>query len=524
MHPPLLNRGMLVSVSGLVCLFAGAGCALLPPQSLLDPTAVGMFPTRFREQGIRQALSPREGPLGLANADDPQPEDLVPIYEEYRIQANDVLALSIEDFLPSGLPYQVEREVSATGFIRVPQLGLIQVTGMTEQEIEEDLRIRVEEAGLLNDPVVQVVATVRRDRFFSVIGSVSRPGTYNLAQPDTRLLDVLGLVGDIGPEAKRLYVIRRLDGPSIDDAEADLPAGGDDGLIIPPPSNGDGFATGFTSASAPPRAAAVRQDPPQDSDDERAALEQIIAPPGMRTNDDSATQPADTRPAQRRFAPLVFDPVTGEMKESEGAAMPRSEPSEDDWEAPGEEEIDWETVPEYTLAQRVIEVDVSALRAGDPRYNLVIRNRDLVNVPVDIGVFYVMGQVARPGVYQFGGREITLKQAIATVGGFTALAWPSRCEIIRREAGTSKQIIYPVNLDRIFAGLEDDVLLRDNDIINVGTDVIAPFLFVIRNSFRFTYGFGFVYDRNFADKDSYGSKLNPQIREDQRRATLGLPF
>ncbi len=68
------------------------------------------------------------------------------------------------------------------------------------------------------------------------------------------------------------------------------------------------------------------------------------------------------------------------------------------------------------------------------------------------------------------------------------------------------------------------MLLRDDDILNVGTHVAAPFLFVIRNSFRFTYGFGFVYDRNFADRDSYGSRLNPEICRDQQRQTRGLPF
>ena len=58
----------------------------------------------------------------------------------------------------------------------------------------------------------------------------------------------------------------------------------------------------------------------------------------------------------------------------------------------------------------------------------------------------------------------------------------------------------------------------------MGTDVLAPFLFVIRNSFRLTYGFGFVYDRNFADQDAVAGKQNPQTIELQRRQQLGLPF
>jgi len=33
----------------------------------------------------------------------------------------------------------------------------------------------------------------------------------------------------------------------------------------------------------------------------------------------------------------------------------------------------------------------------------------------------------------------------------------------------------------------------------VGTDVRASFFAVLRHAFRMSYGFGFIYDRNFAD-------------------------
>jgi len=153
-----------------------------------------------------------------------------------------------------------------------------------------------------------------------------------------------------------------------------------------------------------------------------------------------------------------------------------------------------------------------------------VREQDVINVPIDTGVFYVMGEVNRPGVYAFGDREITVSQAIALVGGFSPLAWPQRCEIIRRVKGTDDQMVIPINVDHIYAGLEADVLLRDEDILNVGTHFVSPFLFVIRNSFRFTYGFGFVYDRNFADKDSYSSQANPTDVQRAQRASRGLPF
>ncbi|MGB9625485.1 MAG: hypothetical protein ACPMAQ_11540, partial [Phycisphaerae bacterium] len=105
------------------------------------------------------------------------------------------------------------------------------------------------------------------------------------------------------------------------------------------------------------------------------------------------------------------------------------------------------------------------------------------------------------------------------------LAWPSRCEITRRLDQDREQII-PVNLEQIFAGNQPDVFLRPNDIVNVGTNIVAPFLATVRTSFRMSYGFGFVYDRNFGDIDAYGPKENPDTvhlnRRAARRAQLGL--
>jgi hypothetical protein len=293
-------------------------------------------------------------------------------------------------------------------------------------------------------------------------------------------------------------------------------------LIIPPPDDDEPFESTLLSGlgggrSEPPPVQVV--PPPEEAD-----FEEIIAPRGQTTQPATQQVPEQKR---RRFAPLIFDPTTGTLEEApaERPPSPEARPAEPEFEPPTERpEFDWEDVPEYELSQRVIEIDLAALKAGDPRYNLVIRARDLINIPVDTGVYYMMGEVARPGVYTFGGREITIKQAIAAVGGFGRLAWPSRCEIIRREKGTDKQITIPVNLDHVFAGLEDDILLRDDDIVNVGTDILAPFLFVIRNSFRFTYGFGFVYDRNFADQDAIGGRQNPETIERLRKQSLGLPF
>jgi polysaccharide export outer membrane protein len=316
-----------------------------------------------------------------------------------------------------------------------------------------------------------------------------------------------------------LYVIRRTSSPAARLGAQEIPGPpGVEGLVIPPPPDEDSDAPGgFVSGFDLP----LEQDVPQTQQTrERRELESIIAPGGQASQPTSRAAP----PAQQRpFEPLVLDPETGQAVE----ARPRTqavEPPGDRQHAAEPRPFEWEDVPELEFEQRVIRIDAEALQNGDPRQNIVIRERDYIRVPIDNRAYYLMGEVQRPGVYGFAGREISVKQALAAAGGFGPMAWPRRCEIIRRDPGSDRELTIPINLDAVFAGLEDDFYLRDGDILNVGTHFVAPFLFVIRNSFRFTYGFGFVYDRNFADKDAFGGRLNPEIRKAQERASRGLPF
>ncbi|KPK37076.1 MAG: hypothetical protein AMJ65_15465, partial [Phycisphaerae bacterium SG8_4] len=87
-------------------------------------------------------------------------------------------------------------------------------------------------------------------------------------------------------------------------------------------------------------------------------------------------------------------------------------------------------------------------------------------------------------------------------------AWPKRCEIVRR-IGRAEEEIVMVDLDKIASGEQPDFFIKPNDLVNVGTHATARWRAVLRNAFRATYGFGFVYDRNFANKDFYGQTFNP---------------
>ena len=82
-------------------------------------------------------------------------------------------------------------------------------------------------------------------------------------------------------------------------------------------------------------------------------------------------------------------------------------------------------------------------------------------------------------------------------GMLDGLAIPQRTELIRR-IGPAREAFVLVDTNAIFAGTQPDIFLKPNDIVHVGTNLLAPFIAAVRGGFRITYGFGFLYDRNFS--------------------------
>jgi hypothetical protein len=151
---------------------------------------------------------------------------------------------------------------------------------------------------------------------------------------------------------------------------------------------------------------------------------------------------------------------------------------------------------------RIIRIPLQRLRNGELQYNVVIKPRDTIIVQnLPIGTYYMGGHVGRPSAYTISPTGITLKQAIIAAGMLDQLAIPERTDIIRR-LGKDREVFVRVNLAKIFEGEAPDVYLKPDDIVSVGTNMFAPFIAAVRGAFRFTYGFGFLYDRNFAAEEN----------------------
>ncbi|MCL5278561.1 MAG: polysaccharide biosynthesis/export family protein [Planctomycetes bacterium] len=201
-------------------------------------------------------------------------------------------------------------------------------------------------------------------------------------------------------------------------------------------------------------------------------------------------------PRQKGVPPAVPPPV--QVRPSAPIRPPEMVRPRDQRKLPMDQE--WE----QAIQTRLIRIPADKLLAGNPRYNIIIKPGDTIHVPVDvIGEFAITGNVNRSGYIDITGRPMTLKMAIAAAGGLGPLANPKNVEVIRR-IGTAREEIVMVNLDKIASGEQPDFFIKPNDLINVGTDVTARWKAVLRNAFRAAYGFGFVYDRNFADID-YGT-------------------
>lgn len=512
---------------GLLASLAGCNSLL---NAWLDPTVVGSF-AKNRTLEIRTALTLEDTPFGIPGAEYPRLEDLDPQICEYPITAGDTLAIEINELRQRQVPFQAEAQVASTGYVNLPVVGRISAVGMTVPEFEGALVMRLRERSVLRAPEVVVNALFLQKATYSVFGigvSAStnaplRAGVFPIRRPDLRLLEAINQVGGLNEFVTEVFVFRG-DSPCSAPPEPGAPyepAGQsptmrdrDEPDVSVPAPTGAGDAPpspeGSDQASAERELLDAVVDAGQGGQEERPEYGQEGYREQRELVDSVEADPS--RPylwINGEFVPNSAHEGAAAVAETTGATPRALGPI-----APA---VNWSRIA-GDVTYRVIRVPADALRDGDPEVNINVRAGDVIRiVSGEIGVYYVMGQVNRVGPFAFNAEQITLKTAIATAGGLSGLAWPSRCTVYRR-IGQREQMIQ-VNLDRIFAGKDADFHIRRGDIINVGTHPFAPFLQRIRGltlpNPTTTVGYGFTYVRNFADIDSFAVKQNPSNRPRQ---------
>ena len=119
-----------------------------------------------------------------------------------------------------------EVEVANDGTIKLPLIGRVEVTGLTEKQAEE-LVTELYKKDYLVNPRVEVRIKAYRSQAVHLLGAVRSPGEYPLKGP-VRVLDVLGKGGGVADTAsKHLLIIREATrGANLADAGGNTTASG----------------------------------------------------------------------------------------------------------------------------------------------------------------------------------------------------------------------------------------------------------------------------------------------------------
>ncbi len=505
----------------------------------LSPIELGAF-GRETTLEIRQSLSIEDAPDGVRNATEPTQADRAPTFEEYRLVPGDVVNVFVFELRQRGADSAQQATVDNRGMINLPVLGWVKAAHFTAQELEEYIKGILDERDIIHNAQVLVEFGAQRGLTYTIFGNETLavrlnrgPGVFPIPRPDFSLIEALSVAGGLAQLVTEIYVFRDVE---RDEAEAralrNLKGLGDEDAPdtskmeeIPPvlpsymmssavtPSHAVASLTGATLAQIEPTEREAPVPPPSRNDPGETDVQEIIDL--MLSGDENAPPIANEQPGETHHQTMENDPpadpdsgvqtpqpIPAEIAEpndggrptnwiflndewievSPESAAPAPLPplagGDDDDVAPA---IDWEELADHRSEVRLIRISAEGLRQGDQRYNIVIRAGDVIRLfSGDIGFYYMTGHTRRPGVYTFrSGATITLKTAVAAAGGLGPLGWPERVTVYRR-VGDREQMLQ-VNLDRIYAGVEPDFFLKKDDIINIGTHPIAPFLIQIRN-------------------------------------------
>jgi protein involved in polysaccharide export with SLBB domain len=536
----------IVSVLFILSIYL-VGCA---SNKFFDPIQIGRFRPVPAVNVILDSLGvAEETPSVWEGAEQPKPMDVIAYKTDYVFKPGDIIRIAIFELLLEGTQFVNDYEVSETGKISVPEIGVIEAAGLTETQLEEEIR-QILSPSVLKEPSVVVALMNSQQQAYSIWGDgVPRPGRYPIPRFDYRLADAIAIAGGIRQfNVSYVYVSRPITGKEVttesieeEVTKPEVPEEKEkqketEELIEPEKE--------MLEIIAPRAKQQWPSNPLFSVKNRNGDVGIVIASTELITDKEltEAALPEGFEPlAEDKKAPVDVKGIPESSNESAGREPPkvaggptneeekgriewifqdgkwvpiqigRAKPAEPEVKVEPEkaaeplrkrvpEEFGWEEIGTAGVQTRVIEIPADKLRSGDPRYNIVIRSGDNINIPVDVtGEYYIYGNTNYQGVVPMDGRPVTLKMAVAAAGGLGALAWPRRCEVTRR-IGRNKEETVMVDLDKIASGEQPDFFIRPLDLINVGTHPTTRWRAVLRNAFRASYGFGFVYDRNFVDR------------------------
>lgn len=533
---------LVMAAGGLALGGLGAlgGCEV---DSYFDPSQVGRFEHTPTIVPILDHIAAIDDiPHDEVETTPPTREDLIAEAQAYRIGPSDEIEVTVENFMQAQRSEPIRSIVDQRGYINFPKIGSVYVLGKNEEEVRQTIARAIREAQILDDPKVLVTVSAQRQQTFSITGGVRNPSSYFIPKPDYRILEAITAAGGMDETAQKIYVIRQV--PLSDEATGRTPEpipttapkprdeaapplkpGELDDIInsilpkdrpgtdpakptgekpAPPPAGSPGAFGGRDGTRArqpepPPVKKKVDIDlidstePHEPAKSQPESGPQVGGPKGA--GGAATTQPVTNVPPpplpMKSKTRYVF--LNGQWTKDVKPAKP-SVPA-----PPPVDPLANVNIAKDVMTQRVIEIPAQRLLAGQADVNIVIRPGDVVRVPIaESGFVYLEGSINRVSVIGLPtNSRMTLQQAIISAGGLSGIAVPERVDLTRR-IGKDRQATIRLDYRAIMERTQPDVFLKADDIINIGTNFWAFPLAIFRNGLRFSYGFGFLLDRNFA--------------------------
>ncbi len=138
-----------------------------------------------------------EGVSVAAESPSLSPQVQSPTLEEYKIQPEDILQITVYE--EPDLTTKVR--VTTRGEINFPLLGHLQVTGLSVMELQEKITTLLAQDYLIN-PQVQIFIETYHARDVFVTGAVAKPGSYPLpAGKSTTVTEAITMAGGFSKSA-----------------------------------------------------------------------------------------------------------------------------------------------------------------------------------------------------------------------------------------------------------------------------------------------------------------------------------
>jgi polysaccharide biosynthesis/export protein len=142
---------------------------------------------------------------------------------DYPLGPGDVIEINV-----SGMEEirNLTERVTGAGTISLPFIGIITVNGLTDKEVREEIRRRLE-TNYMRNPQVNLFVKEFRSRQVAVIGAVQKPGLYNLTGAGDTILSMISHAGGMGSgAAERILFIpaEAVDADKAKEVASALPA------------------------------------------------------------------------------------------------------------------------------------------------------------------------------------------------------------------------------------------------------------------------------------------------------------